>query len=83
MPHARRIWSTCYAVGADWTNSLKVGINSRLALKVSLQLLYDNVPANEAIDLEFPRGTPTGQTVLNPVEDLDTLITTSLVIDFD
>lgn len=67
---------------ADWTNSIAVNLNGRLALKVSLQLLWDNVPSLEEIPLEFPRGTPTGEAVLVPAEDLDSYFTTSLVVNF-
>ena len=66
----------------DWTNALSVSINDKLALKVGIRLLYDAEPALEALALEFPRGTPTGINVFVPVDDLDTLFTSSLVVNF-
>ena len=61
------------------TNSIAVGINSRLALKVSLQWLYNNFPALEEIDL---LGAEEGATVMARKEKLDTIFSTSLVISF-
>ena len=65
-------------------NSVSVTMNSRLALKVSLQWLYDTEPSFEAIDrfLVFPpAGTPSGQ-VPRQLDNLDTIFTPSLVINF-
>lgn len=69
----------------DWnssmTNSVAVSINSRLALKVSLQWLYNNFPALEEIDLFDPDGELVGS-VRARKEKLDTIFNTSLVINF-
>jgi putative salt-induced outer membrane protein YdiY len=67
---------------ADMTNWVAVSMTSRLALKVSLQWLYDNVPALSEVPREFPLGTATGETVLVPLDELDTVFTASLVINF-
>ena len=67
-------------VRVDWLNSLSVAVNSTLALKTSLQLLWDNVPALISVPLETTGGTPTGTEVLTPSEDLDTVLTLTLVI---
>lgn len=67
---------------ADWTNALSVALSKRLALKVSLQWLYDNEPALREIPLENPLGTPTGNTVFIEFDELDTVFTTSLVVNF-
>lgn len=67
-------------VRLDWGNSLSVSINDALALKTSLQLLWDNVPALLSVPLETVGGTPTGTTVLTPSEKLDSVITLALVI---
>jgi putative salt-induced outer membrane protein len=64
---------------ADMINALTVTMNSRLALQVSLQAMWDNMPALEAIPLVGPSGQPT---VLVEVEELDTIFTTSLVVNF-
>lgn len=66
----------------DWrvnmTNWVQVGMSDVLALKVSLQWLYDNLPSLEAIP--FTPAPPA--TVDVPAEDLDTIFTTSLVVNF-
>ena len=67
-------------VRVDWLNSLSVAVNSTLALKTSLQLLWDNVPALISVPLETTGGTPTGTNVLTPSDDLDTVLTLTLVI---
>ncbi len=64
----------------DWTNSLPVSISETLALKPSLQLLWRNDPALEAIELFTSGGDPTGSTVLVPLDKLDTLFTLALVL---
>jgi len=67
---------------ADMINSLAVTMNKRLALKVSLQWLYDNQPSFVDIALENPPGTFTGQTVAIELDELDTIFTSSLIINF-
>jgi hypothetical protein len=66
---------------ADMINSLQVAMSSNLALKVSLQWLYDNMPSfTEASD---PDGLLTpGQIALVELEKLDTIFTVSLVVNF-
>lgn len=68
---------------ADMTNWLQVSINKRVALKVGLQWLFDNEPSFEEVPLFA--GTPpapTGTTVFVELDELDSIFTTSLVIDF-
>jgi putative salt-induced outer membrane protein YdiY len=67
---------------ADWINSLQATLTGRLALKVSLQLLYDNLPALEAVPLVGDDGVPTGDVVLVELEELDSLFTVALVVSF-
>ena len=67
---------------ADMTNSVAVSMTERLALKVSLQLLYDNMPSFTDLELFDPAGAPTGTTVSVELDELDTVFTTSLVVDF-
>lgn len=67
-------------VRLDWGNSLSVSINDSLALKTSLQLLWDNVPALLSVPLETVGGVPTGTAVLTPSEKLDSVVTLALVI---
>lgn len=67
---------------ADMTNSVQVSMTERLALKVSLQLEFDNQPALAAVPLFDASGAPTGQTVRAELDELDTQLTIALVVDF-
>ena len=67
---------------ADMTNSVAVSMNARLALKVSFQYLYDNEPSFEEVDLFDSSGTDTGETVLTQLDEVDTIFTASLVVNF-
>lgn len=69
-------------VRGDLVNSIAVSISQRLALKTSLQLLYDNQPSLVAVPLEFPVGSPTGDTVLTELDELDSILTVALVVTF-
>jgi putative salt-induced outer membrane protein YdiY len=69
----------------DFFNSVAVALSGRLALKVGLRLLFDNEPAFG----EFPLfDAPPGQggartgTVVDQLDELDTIFTTSLVVTF-
>ena len=70
----------------DMTNWVAINMTGHLALKVSLQWLYDNLPALKQVNL-YPAndpggtGTPTG-TVFVEADDLDTIFTTALVIKY-
>lgn len=67
----------------DTTTALSVAMNSRLALKVSLQFLFNNQPALEEIDLFLdPDQVVKIGTVEVPKNQLDTVFNTSLVIRF-
>lgn len=60
---------------ADWTNSLAVAMSDRLALKTSLQLLFDKDPALTAV--------PLGDTeVLTPLGKVDSIFTVAVVANF-
>lgn len=67
---------------ADMTNAVAVSVSERLALKVGLQWLYDNKPSVTAIELFDSTGANTGETVLFELDDLDTIFTASLVVNF-
>ena len=69
-------------VRADLANSLALDINSSLAVKTGLRLVWDNVPALTRAPLEQPAGTPTGKTVLVPRHKLDSTLTIALVANF-
>lgn len=66
---------------ADFLNSVSVSMSDRLALKASLQLLYDNQPALTEVLLvqgDFIDGTR----VLAELDNLDSVVTVSLVANF-
>lgn len=69
---------------SDMTTSIRVDINSLLALRVSLRWLYNNLPALQDLDVfyEDDNGNLIGLPVAvqEPKEKLDTLFSTSLVI---
>lgn len=77
---------------SDWrvnmTNSVALNMSTRVALKVSLQWLYDNVPAFKSVDLfgaQDAQGNPINPAGIKvPVEadSLDTIFTTALVIKY-
>ena len=67
---------------ADFTNALTVDISGGLALKTSLRLLFDNQPSVGDVPLEQPLGTPTGETVLVPLNKMDTVFTVAFVASF-
>lgn len=64
----------------DMINSLSVSMTDKLALKVSYQLLFDNLPALESVPLIDDNGNSTGTSVLAELDDLDTVLTAALVI---
>lgn len=66
----------------DWTNSVSASISKSLALKISLRMIYTNVPALQSLALFDLEGLPTGLFVLVPLKSLDTVMTTSIVINF-
>ena len=66
----------------DWTNSLPVAISGALSLKPSLKLAWRNQPSLAEVGLVAADGTPTGETVLVPLEKLDTFFTLALVVKF-
>ena len=69
----------------NMVNSITAAMGGRYALKASLQFLFDNRPALEDISLfapPFSRGDTPIDTVTNELDKLDTIFTTSLVIDF-
>jgi putative salt-induced outer membrane protein YdiY len=72
---------------ANMINSLSIAMSKKLALKVSLQWLYDNEPSFKDIVLLSPNIAPPPKLVPNgtvpfQLDKLDTLFTTSLVVNF-
>jgi hypothetical protein len=63
---------------ADMVNSLAVAMTERLALKVSLQWLYDNLPSMTVATVTNPPPL-TAQVAL---DELDTIFNVSLVVNF-
>jgi len=72
---------------ASMINSVSVSITKKLALKVSLQWLFDNRPSFKEIDLLDTNPTPPPAlvkigTVPFELDKLDSIFTTSLVVNF-
>jgi putative salt-induced outer membrane protein YdiY len=64
----------------DFMNALPIAISGKLAFKPSLQLLWRNEPSLTEVALEDQSGVPTGDTVLVPLEKLDSFFTLALVV---
>jgi putative salt-induced outer membrane protein YdiY len=65
---------------ADMKNGLAVAMNDRLALKIGLRVLFDNEPAIELVPNDLP--PPAEELLRFPLEELDTILTVSLVVNF-
>jgi hypothetical protein len=65
----------------DTTNAVAVAMSERLALKVSWQLLWDNQPAFVSVPVTA-QGVPTGDVAFAELDDLDSLATVALVVNF-
>ncbi len=65
----------------DMVNSIAVALSSRLALKVTHQVLFDNLPSLEEVSLTSPTAG-SGGTVLVPLQKFDTVFNVALVIGF-
>ena len=64
-------------------NEVQVAMNGRLALKVSLRVLFDNEPAFEELDLfDSPDQSNQVGTVDAQKDSTDTVFTASLVVNF-
>jgi hypothetical protein len=69
---------------ADMYNGLSVSRTEKTAIKLGLRLLYDNMPAMETLtllDADPPLGVPVG-TQMVELDELDTIFTASVVINF-
>lgn len=67
---------------AEMTAALQVAISEVLALKVSLDLRYDNLPALTLVPLEDELGFATGNSVLVELDELDSTLKAALVVKF-
>lgn len=65
----------------DFTNALPIAISSIFTLKPSLRLMWRNDPSLSEVELVAPDGAATGQTVLAPLDKLDSFVTVSLVVE--
>lgn len=63
----------------DFTNAIAVSISEALALRASLQLLYDAQPSLTDVPLFTPDGEPAGQTVQAELDELDSLLSVAVV----
>jgi len=60
----------------DWKHGFSVSVSGRIAVKLGLHLQYDNAPSFDRLALAD------GTAVYYELDELDTIFTTSLVIDF-
>ncbi len=67
-------------VRIDFTNSLPIAISETLFFKPSLQLLWRNEPSLTTVPLVDGSGVETGESVVAPLEKLDSVFSVSLVV---
>ena len=68
-------------VRIDCRNELPVSVSDHFKLKAGLQFLWRNAPALTSVALFDTDGVPVGDSVLVPLEELDTVFTLSLVFE--
>ncbi len=68
-------------IRANWLNALSIAMSDALSLRASLQFLWDNQPAMTAVPLFDVGGTDPTDTVLAPLDELDTFFTLALVLN--
>jgi len=66
----------------DLINAVAVNISSRLALKVSWQVLYDHLPAQIGLPLRLSSSAVTGDTVFTALDSVDQIVTFAVVARF-
>lgn len=69
-------------VRAELYTGLKVAMNEKLSLKLSLDVRFDNLPALATLELEDEEGGGTGETVSVELDDIDSELKASLVVQF-
>lgn len=67
-------------IRVGFTNGVSVAVSNSIALNPSFQLLWRNDPSLTSVDLVSETGEPTGETVLEPLQKLDSLFTMALVV---
>lgn len=68
---------------ADWSNGLAVAMTERLQLKATLQLLYDHQPGFVLVPVVAgPTGLSFPPTVLAQLDELDSIFSVALVVNF-
>jgi putative salt-induced outer membrane protein YdiY len=60
----------------DWKHGFSVSVSGRISVKLGLHFQYDNAPSFESLSLDD------GTAVFFELDELDTIFTTSLSIDF-
>ncbi len=66
----------------DLQQAVSASLTDRLALKTTLQLLVDNQPPVESLELRTPDGDPTGERVLSSLDRVDRVLSVALVVTF-
>ena len=67
---------------ADLVSSVAVAMTSRVAVKLSLQLLFDNQPAFESVPITDQSSLLTGDFIAVELDELDSIFTASVVLTF-
>ena len=65
----------------DWLNSVRVSMSESLALKTTLQLLFDNDPSLVNVPLQSGTGADLGRVAV-PLDEWDRVLTVALVVSF-
>ncbi len=67
---------------ADFTNGISVAMNSRLALKATLQLLYDHQPSFVLVPVDLSPGVTEPRFFPAQLDELDSIFGAALVVTF-
>lgn len=67
---------------ADFTNGLAVAMTERLALKATLQLLYDHEPSYVRVPVDLPPGVDEPRFFAAQLDELDSIFAVALVVSF-
>lgn len=67
---------------ADFTNGIAVTMTERLALKATLQLLYDHQPGFVLVPVDLPPGVPEPRFFAAQLDELDSIFAMALVVSF-
>lgn len=67
---------------ADFTNAIAVAMTERLALKATLQVLYDQEPGFIRVPVDLPPGVTNPRFFVAQLDELDSILAMALVVNF-